>query len=632
MGRRDDDRPTIDLGPAARKAALEPRATSDSDGLNDAAEAADVAADADVTVAPRSQGADREPTSSPRAGRNDRGTGPVDSIHLQPTQQIANRGVETNASRLGTRYSTTTSPIEAMKFEEIERMRVFLLMSVLLSIGAAGSVALLDGDPFAFRVVIAGCILVCVGAGLLYNIIRDPARYTLGKISFAATIVAISAYGGVYYWGLASPAVAMILYGIYFFSLGLDVRVRLLQYAVCALLHLTLSAAIISGLIKDRSILPIGHLAVQGQIIVCLGVQVLYLITFVTARFSRKVTIDALSRLELAVRSVAQREALLAEVRAELDRAIKVGGPGRYSEQVVGSFRLGMLIGRGGMGEVYEANSLTDKREAAVKLLGPGTLGDEHHLRRFLREAEHAARLDSPHVVRIVEVGATAGELPFIAMERLRGTDLAHQLRRQRRLPTEQVTMLVSQLALGLDAARLANIVHRDLKPQNVFLAEERDGNKRWKILDFGVSKSGGTGTLTRGNIVGTPAYMSPEQAKGGDVDHRADVYSLAAIVYRSVTGHPAFTGKDVPTTLYDVVYRVPTQPSILAQLPTDVDRVLALGLAKNADDRLATAIEFSMWFSAAVSTGLSYEQKRRADAYIDKHPWGTRPQAQLED
>jgi serine/threonine-protein kinase len=359
---------------------------------------------------------------------------------------------------------------------------------------------------------------------------------------------------------------------------------------------------------------------------------VLYFITFVTARWSRKVTIDALSRLEQAVRSVAQREALLAEVRAELDRAIEVGGPGRYTEQVVGSFRLGMLIGRGGMGEVYEGRSLTDAREAAVKLLGPGTLGEDQHLRRFLREAENAARLDSPHVVRIIEVGATAGELPFIAMERLRGTDLAHQLRRQRRLPIDQVRTLVSQLALGLEAARAANIVHRDLKPQNVFLAEERDGSKSWKILDFGVSKRGGTGTLTKGNVVGTPAYMSPEQAKGGDVDHRADVYSVAAIVYRSVTGHPAFTGKDVPTTLYDVVYRVPTQPSILAQLPTDIDRVLALGLAKSAADRLATAIEFASWFSAAVAGGLSYEQRRRADAYIDKHPWGTRPQAALED
>lgn len=632
MGKRDEERPTIDLGPAARKIELV-RADSEGDPADsdpNGATAADPAVDADETQAPRSTAPVSEPRA--RAGAGGRGTGQVDSIHNQPTQQLATRGPETNGSKLGTRYSTTTSPVEAMRFEEIERMRVFLLMSVLLSIGAAGSVALLDGDPFAFRVVIAGCILVCIGAGLLYRVIRDPAQYTLDKITFGATIVAISAYGGVYFWGLASPAVAMILYGIYFFSLGLDVRVRIFQYLVCAGLHAALSIAIISGAIKDRSILPIGHLAVQGQIIVVVGVQVLYFITFVTARWSRKVTIDALSRLEQAVRSVAQREALLAEVRAELDRAIKVGGPGRYTEQVVGSFRLGMLIGRGGMGEVYEGRSLTDAREAAVKLLGPGTLGEDQHLRRFLREAENAARLDSPHVVRIIEVGATAGELPFIAMERLRGTDLAHQLRRQRRLPIDQVRTLVSQLALGLEAARAANIVHRDLKPQNVFLAEERDGSKSWKILDFGVSKRGGTGTLTKGNVVGTPAYMSPEQAKGGDVDHRADVYSVAAIVYRSVTGHPAFTGKDVPTTLYDVVYRVPTQPSILAQLPTDIDRVLALGLAKSAADRLATAIEFASWFSAAVAGGLSYEQRRRADAYIDKHPWGTRPQAALED
>jgi serine/threonine-protein kinase len=184
---------------------------------------------------------------------------------------------------------------------------------------------------------------------------------------------------------------------------------------------------------------------------------------------------------------------------------------------------------------------------------------------------------------------------------------------------------IAEHVALGLDAARAAGIVHRDLKPHNIFLADE-GGGRRWKILDFGVSKAGGSGTLTKGHIVGTPAYMAPEQARGEDVDHRADVYSLAAILYRAVTGHPAFTGKDVPTTLYEVVYRVPTQPSILAQLPGDVDRVLALGLAKDADDRFATALELARWFAAAVEDTLDAEQRRRADELIARQPWGTRP------
>jgi serine/threonine-protein kinase len=118
---------------------------------------------------------------------------------------------------------------------------------------------------------------------------------------------------------------------------------------------------------------------------------------------------------------------------------------------------------------------------------------------------------------------------------------------------------------------------------------------------------------------------MAPEQAKGENVDHRADVYSLAAILYRSVTGHPAFASKDVPTTLYDVVYRVPTQPSILAPLPGDVDRVLALGLAKRVEDRFATAVELAQWFELAIDDKLSPDQRRRADELAAKHPWGTR-------
>jgi serine/threonine-protein kinase len=259
-----------------------------------------------------------------------------------------------------------------------------------------------------------------------------------------------------------------------------------------------------------------------------------------------------------------------------------------------------------------------------VKLLHPGTLAEPTHVARVVREAQTAAKLDCPYVVRVLEVGTTAGEVPFLAMERLRGHDLAHQLRRQRRISLAQAATLAEQIAIGLEAAREAGIVHRDLKPHNVFLAEEA-GAHRWKILDFGVSKQGGSGTLTQGHVVGTPAYMAPEQAKGENVDHRADVYSLAAILYRAVTGHPAFTGKDVPSTLYDVVYRIPTQPSMLAPVPGDVDRVLALGLAKEPRDRFATALELASWFTAAVRDGLTSEQRSRADDLASRQPWGTR-------
>jgi serine/threonine-protein kinase len=120
---------------------------------------------------------------------------------------------------------------------------------------------------------------------------------------------------------------------------------------------------------------------------------------------------------------------------------------------------------------------------------------------------------------------------------------------------------------------------------------------------------------------------MAPEQARGEDVDHRADVYSLAAIIFRCVTGHPVFTGKDVPSTLYEVVYRVPARPSMLAQLSGDVDRVLAIGLAKDPRDRFAFALELARWFSAAVTQGLDVDQRRRADDLIARYPWGTRPE-----
>ena len=544
----------------------------------------------------------------------------ADPVHVLPTQQLASPR-QRHTSQSLTRYSTTTSPVEAMRLDEIARTRVFLKVAVFTAVAGLMAAFVTGGDPIAFWVVVTGCVVTGGGCAWMLALTRDPARYTPRTILPSAVVIAVGSFAGVYYWGAASPVAAMIVYGIYFFSLGADSRITVTMYALVAILHLLLGVGIVTGVVIDRGIINLGHLGTTDQVTTIAVVEFLYAITYVTARISQRVTLDTVSKLEQAVRSVAQREAMLAEARAELDRALKVGGPGRYTDQVVGSFRLGVLIGRGGMGEVYEAHGVADQREAAVKLLHPNTLGDPTSVQRFLREAQTVAKLDDDHVVRVLEVGTTSGEIPFLAMERLRGHDLAHQLRRQRRLTLEQAKVLADDVSAGIEAARTAGIVHRDLKPHNLFHAE----GAGWKILDFGVSKQGGTGTLTKGHVIGTPAYMAPEQARGEDVDHRADVYSLAAILYRAVTGHPAFTGKDVPTTLYDVVYRIPTQPSILAPLPTDVDRVLAIGLAKSAGDRFATATELATWFTAATGGELTHEQRQRADEIVRRHPWGTR-------
>jgi len=596
-----DDRPTVDLGPRAFEEFADGGDGAEEDGADGDGESEGEGDNATRTVAP-------------------------DSVHSQATQQLGTRkrSPTDSVGAMASRYSTATSPAEAMRQDEIARTQIFL--KVALAVGLAGGASAFGahGDPIAFRAIMIGVVLTTVGSVLMLRLTRDPTRYETSRLIGPALLIAVGAYGGVYFWGCASPVAAMIGYGIYFFSLGANATITTAMYIVVALFHGLLALGIITGVIADRGIIHMDQLPTIDQIGVLGVIEALYFVTFYTARLSQRVTLDQVSKLEQAVRGVAQREALLAEARAELDRALKIGGPGRYTEQVVGSFKLGVLIGRGGMGEVYEARGVADEREAAVKLLHAGTLGDPNHVARFMREAQTAAKLDCPYVVRVLEVGTTTGEVPFLAMERLRGHDLAHMLRRQRKLTFEQARLLVEHVAGGLEAARSAGIVHRDLKPHNVFLSELED-TRTWKILDFGVSKSGGTGTLTKGHVIGTPAYMAPEQAKGEDVDHRADVYSLAAILYRAVTGHPAFTGKDVPTTLYDVVYRVPTQPSILAPVSADVDRVLALGLAKHTADRFATARELASWFLSAIDDKLSPEQRRRADDLMGRQPWGTR-------
>jgi serine/threonine-protein kinase len=184
-------------------------------------------------------------------------------------------------------------------------------------------------------------------------------------------------------------------------------------------------------------------------------------------------------------------------------------------------------------------------------------------------------------------------------MELLAGQDLAAMLRERTMLPLHEIVVLVEEAAQGLSVLHRAGVVHRDLKPQNLFRA---NGDRPvWKILDYGVSKLIGAGTMTENNLVGTPGYMSPEQAEGKEIDPRSDVFSLGAVVYRALTGRRPFSGQDLPQILYQVVHGTPIQPrELVPSLPKEVETTLAIALAKRAADRFSTPTEFATALRAA--------------------------------
>ncbi|HMR76945.1 MAG TPA: protein kinase [Polyangiaceae bacterium] len=452
---------------------------------------------------------------------------------------------------------------------------------------------------------------------------RDPERFDYRLALAHGLLAVVSILAATLAVGVFSPTVMAACVGIYFFGQSDSARAGWVIYVTLAVGYLVLQLAGIAGWIPlDRALVSIVVADVPGLLTLVFMVQAMFALTFWMARQSRKATLDAFQRVEQAGIEVRQRDALLNEARADLDRA-DAAHMGRYTGQRVAGYQVGEIIGRGAMGEVYAGLRSGDDRPVALKFLHPMVLSEEKHLDRFMREAKIAAALNSPHVVKILELGNSNDGIPFIAMERLEGEDLARKLRGKKQLKISEVLTLVSEVAQGLSLADERGIVHRDLKPQNLFLAQTTEGAV-WKILDFGVSKINAAGaTATQGGAVGTPSYMAPEQAKGRDVDHRADVFALGVIAYRALTGKPPFTGPDSLATLYNVVHVQPTRPSQLRPLPRDVDRVLALSLAKDVARRIESASALSDALSAAASGRLDPGLRSRADALLGLMPWG---------
>jgi hypothetical protein len=224
---------------------------------------------------------------------------------------------------------------------------------------------------------------------------------------------------------------------------------------------------------------------------------------------------------------------------AQLFPALASGVPAEVEAEVVvtptvaGNFRLGRVLGRGGMGSVYEARHVVLGEPAAVKLLHPHLCADPYSVTRLLNEARAVNAIRHPHIVEVKDAGITDGGAPYIAMELLAGESLSQRLARLGRLPLAAAGAITLQVADALAAAHAAGAVHRDLKPENIFLCAPND---HVKVLDFGVAKLrgplGNGAALTQGGVLGTPRYMAPEQWRNSElVDERTDIYALGLVL-----------------------------------------------------------------------------------------------------
>lgn len=523
------------------------------------------------------------------------------ALGSQPTSSRA-------AARSGTRAGATTiaSPLEALERDEILRTRWFCLVALAMVIGGGSSLLFVPGDPIARTMLLSAVVLASAGIVFLYRRTNDPLRFRRPSTAIGFFLPTVAVAAAIPYFGAFSPAPCLVVLAVYFTGLGNSLRLAATVWAMCALSQAVTAGLVIFGITRDTGLVTGTWMAPHVQWMVQLLVQMVMAGTFVTARLSRRSMLLAVGELERAIRVATQREALLLEARDELERALK-SGRGRFSDQVIAGYELGEVIGRGAMGEVYSAIDPRTGGQVAIKLLSQTSLANPDHVQRFFRELKTASGIRSPNVVHVIEIGEQP--VPFLVMERLEGESLSEMLRGRRILELDKVVELVAHVAEGLAAAEAAGVIHRDIKPQNLF---RHRGT--WKLLDFGVARLAEHGdTLTAGQVVGTPSYMSPEQARGAPVDHRTDIYALAAVAYRAVCGQPPFQAREIAETLYRVVHTSPPQPSKLVRLHDDLELVLALGLAKHPDHRFNSAVEFAAAFAAARHGSLSDVLRARA-------------------
>jgi serine/threonine protein kinase len=559
--------------------------------------------------------------SSPRAQGSNFGDGSGDGSG----GRSARSGSEVLVARAAN--PSARSAAAELRQEEASRARAFTT-SVLALCGLVTIEELaLDESPGAQVLTLASFVALGVAATYARRSTLDAARYTRLVARQLAIASLLAATVLTYRFGVFSPAPMLTTLAVAFFGLGEDKAVAYGFTALAAIGYVVLASLILRGDLTDPGLVHTLDASAGARFAIIVLVPMVQAGTLWHARISRRATLNAIQRSNDWYREARQREVQLDEANRDLDKLLKMnsGDSAIHIGARAGPYTLRDRIGRGAMGEVYAAKHGESGEPAAVKLLHANMQEDALLMQRFLREGEAASKLHAPNVVRIYEVGKLEGGEPFLAMELLRGHDLAWHLRRRGQLTLDEVLSLVEQVGAGLEAARVGGVVHRDLKPQNIFLAQQPNALPLWKILDFGVSRlTDSGGTLTKDVIVGTPGYMSPEQAGGGVATHRSDIFSFGAVVYRTLTGEPPFAAEDTPQTLYQVVYRNPIRPSSLVRgLPPDVDLALAIALAKDQADRFDSALDLAAAMRLAARGALDPQRRLHATTLLAALPWG---------
>ncbi len=266
-----------------------------------------------------------------------------------------------------------------------------------------------------------------------------------------------------------------------------------------------------------------------------------------------------------------------------------------------GTIEIKRLIGAGGMGNVYEGYQEHLERKVAVKVMTPQHARNPMSAEYFIREAKSSSRLRHPNIIQIIDYGKEGDDTLFIAMEFVPGRPLSSLLDDEWPLSTKRVVSIMTQTLAALEVAHTAKVVHRDLKPDNLMIEKTLDGRDFVKVLDFGIAQTKAPGSevgpLTMaGALVGTPHYMSPEQAQGDSVDWRSDLFSMGVILYEMLTNQRPFVGKGVPQILISVINSNPPSPSGMApdaEINPDLEAVCLRAIRKEPDLRYQTATEF---------------------------------------